>query len=116
MSMIDNVKDAVKLVQQLDNIDLMRKMMDVQTDAMRLFEENDQLKREIGRLQEALKVKGQLFFEKNVRWLKKEDGSREGPYCSRCWDVDQKLIRILRHPSGGSACPECKTKIREIYH
>ena len=84
MSLVDNVKDAVKLIQQLDDVDLMRKMLDVQTDAMKVFEENANLKQEVERLEEILELSGDVFFEANAYWLRVSDEEKHGPFCSQC--------------------------------
>jgi hypothetical protein len=39
MGLIENVKDVVSLVQKMDNIDLYRKILDLQADALRLTTE-----------------------------------------------------------------------------
>ena len=40
MGLIENAKDAAKLVQQIGNVELYEKLVSVQIDAMSLFDEN----------------------------------------------------------------------------
>ena len=47
MSLIENVKDAAKLVQQLGNIELHEKFIALQSDAMAMADENWTLKERI---------------------------------------------------------------------
>lgn len=116
MGLVENVKDEVKLVQQLDNIDLMRKMLDVQNDSMQLATENTQLREEVQRLEKALAISGDVIYESNACWLKKPDDTKQGPYCSRCWDVDKQLVRM---PQAGPIrkvlhCPQCNNAIPHV--
>ena len=57
----------------------------------------------------------QLVFRDNMYWTTQNDGSQTGPYCSRCWDADGKLVRILSFtdPYAGPRfqCSFCKTDI-----
>jgi hypothetical protein len=55
-----------------------------------------------------------LAFERNAYWA--GDPNRDvgdiGPYCSRCFDVEGKAVRMHKTPYTGHAgsiyvCPEC---------
>lgn len=116
MGLVENVKDAVKLIQQLDNVDLMRKMLDVQNDSMRLAEENTQLREQVERLENAFNISGDVSYEGNAYWLVKSEEEKQGPYCSRCWDLDKQLVRM---PQAGPVrkvlhCPQCKNVIPHV--
>ena len=116
MGLVENVKDVVKLVQQLDNVDLMRKMLDVQNDSMRLAEENTHLRKEVERLENALRISGDMYYENNAYWLKKSGEEKDGPYCPRCWDVDKQRVRMS--PPGLIQeilhCAECGKSIPNV--
>jgi len=47
-----------------------------------------------------------LIFENNAYWIKKNK-KREGPYCSRCYDVDKKFIHFLPLHGAKIRCPAC---------
>ena len=47
MGIIDNVKETVTLIQKIDNIDLYRKVLDLQSEVMAVVEENTELKRRL---------------------------------------------------------------------
>ena len=56
-----------------------------------------------------------FHFENNAYWLTRIEGNRawyEGPYCSRCYDIDDRLVSM--HDGGGaptgSECPHCKVR------
>ena len=112
MSLIENVKTAVEVVQKSDNIDLMKKMMAIQSDAWELQQENQKLKERIRELERKREIDSELDFQGNKYWSMPEGGEREGPYCSPCWDDKGKLIRLHRWPNGnGWECGVCKKRI-----
>lgn len=93
MGILDTLKEAVGLIQKVDNIDLYRRMLELQTQVYSLVEENRALK-------ERLTVREQLTFKGNAYWM-----GDSGPFCSRCWDVEWKLVRI--HASRAGIVPSC---------
>jgi len=95
MSIIDTLKETVGLMQKIDNIDLYRRMLELQTQVMALFEENRSLK-------EQLATRAQLKFKKNAYWM-----NDDGPFCSRCWDAESKLVRLHQQEGCVPRCPSC---------
>ena len=97
MGVIDTVRETVSLIQQVDNIEILRKMLALQTQVVELFEENRALK-------EKLTVRDSLEFRDNTYWR----GS-DGPFCSPCWDGKSLLVRLHSFKSGNVHCPVCKS-------
>jgi hypothetical protein len=93
MGVLETAKDAVMLVQKIDNIELYKKILDLQSDALKMVEENGKLRGEVHRLEEAFKIRDTLVFENNHYYGVKDD-TKEGPYCTYCWDQDRKLVRL----------------------
>lgn len=112
MSIIDDVKSVAKLIQQIDNVELYRKILDLQGEVMGLVQENSELKKEISSLKESLRVTESLKFERNVYWNEKPDGTKEGPFCSKCWDKEKLLVRMttMSNPQY-HRCPACNVPI-----
>ncbi len=106
MSIISNAKEIAEVVKKLGNIDLYRKIVDLQGEIVELTSQNHSLLEKIRDLEQALKTKAQLSFEKNVYWLIETKG-KDGPYCQRCYDVTGKLVR-LQPWDDLWACFECK--------
>lgn len=92
MGVIDTAKEAVQLVQKIDNIELYRTILDLQSDALKTVEENSKLRDRIKELETAFAIKDTLVFEDNSYFVVK-DSSKDGPYCTICWDTDRKLVR-----------------------
>jgi hypothetical protein len=99
MSLFDAAREAVQLVQQIDNIELYRRILDLQSEGLKVFEENQQLKEQIKSLQEALKTKENLEFENNSYYVRDDGGKKDGPFCTHCWDKEQQLVRMVKDGS-----------------
>ena len=106
MDIIGNIKNVAKTIQQIDNIELYSKILNVQQEAMDLVDENRKLKDDVRELKDSLKVKEELIFERSCYWIKGE--KKDGPFCTRCWDVDKNLVRM--HPSHNPAFYSCPDK------
>jgi len=87
MGIIDNFKDLFKVADTVNNIELYKKLSELQTAVFALEEENRSLK-------EQLNIKNNLTFEDEQYWLNK-NGQKEGPFCNVCWDIDSKLVRMV---------------------
>jgi hypothetical protein len=114
MGIVDNVKDAVKLVQQLDNMELYRKILDLQAEAVELTEQLKEKDVTIEKLKKALELKGQMIYVESVYWLKdKDDKTKDGPFCSKCYEVDHIQCHLTRLPQEfrpALKCPNCKAE------
>ena len=106
MSIITNAKEIADLVKKLGNIDLYRKIVELEGEIIELTGQNRLLIEKTRELEQALKIKEALVFAENVYWLGDEEG-RDRPYCQRCYDVNKKLIRLQQWDDAW-ACFECK--------
>jgi regulator of replication initiation timing len=111
MSILETAKDVITLVQKADNLELVKQVLALQTDIMKMMDENRALKDENRSLREDLNVRRRLVFRNNAYWLPAEDGSEEGPFCATCRDGDNKLVRMSQSAStGGFLCRVCLLK------
>ena len=94
MGVIENVKEVTTLIQKIDNIELYKKILDLQGEILTLVDENRKLKSELDDLKERQKVRDSLVFDHSVYMLKKSDGQESGPFCAPCWDGGKKLVRL----------------------
>jgi hypothetical protein len=62
----------------------------VQRGMVQILDENRKLHDEVVQLKRTAEKKEQLDFHDNAYWYK--DG--KGPFCSRCFDVDGKVVRM----------------------
>ena len=73
----------------------------------------DELEAEKRELKEKLEIKEDLIYENNAHWIIRGN-KKDGPYCSRCWDVEKNTVRIKQSVANPSfhSCPECKTQVQ----
>lgn len=101
---METVKGVSNLVKEIGDIELNRKIIDLQTEVYELIEENHRLKAMNEELLNVKKIEGNLIFKSNVYYLK--NGTEEkGPYCSTCWDKDKKLINMHENSYELYYCP-----------
>lgn len=113
MGILDTAKDVITLVQKADNLELVKQVLALQNDIMKMMEENRTLKDENRTLREELQVKQTLVFRDNYYWLPNEKGGEDGPFCSACQDGDHKLVRMMEGATRGYYyCPLCALKRR----
>ncbi len=109
MSIVDQLKDVAELIRKMDNIELFQKILDLQTSAMALQEENRELKERVRQLEEKSRVQASLVYRNNLYWKRDETGKEEGPYCPRCWEADGKLVHLRVNGDEGAFCLNCKS-------
>lgn len=115
MRILDEIKSVAKTIQQIDNIDLYRQILNLQADVMDLLQEKNNLKIEVASLKEKLRIRESLVFKNDSYWQEKPEGLRDGPFCSNCWDTNQILVRMIDDAHAllpCYKCPSCKTIIR----
>ena len=112
MGIIDTLKDAVTLVQKADNIELTKKIIALQADVMAVFEENRSLKEKVSGLEGALELKGKMQFDRDAYWMGDGRTENDGPYCSRCYDVDSKPVRMVSRYNDFFKCTQCETQVQ----
>jgi len=107
MGVLDEVKSIASLIQKIDNIELYRKILDLQAEIFKLVEENTGLKHKVADLERTKVIASELRFERDAYWR-----GADGPFCSNCWDNHQGLIRMLKCGNPAfSQCPSCKTAV-----
>lgn len=85
----DLVKKGMTIEAQEKIMDLREMVVDLRDQCVDLREENTLLKAKLAE-------KGSVFFEGGVYWIRKGDGSKDGPFCSPCYDNNGKLIRLTK--------------------
>lgn len=110
MGILDTAKDVLTLVQKADNLDLVKQVLALQGDIMKMMDENRSLKDEVRSLKEQLNIKAKLVFKNNTYWIPMEDGTEDGPFCSTCHDTEHQLVRLHKMGIGGHTCPACNIK------
>jgi hypothetical protein len=87
-------------------------LVDARTAILEAQEEMHGLRAQIAELRHAEEISEALTLRENVYWQPKASGE-DGPFCTRCFDSEKKLIRVHMQPPefqdfGKRRCPECK--------
>jgi endogenous inhibitor of DNA gyrase (YacG/DUF329 family) len=70
---------------------------------------------EIAKLKSAFAMNQRMVFVGGAYVLVDSQNKLFGqPYCSRCWEVDQKLVHLILNPAAALLvkCPECNTDVK----
>ena len=111
MGIIDNAKEIVKIIQQIDNIELYRKILDLQSEINNLDSENANLKNQLSELEQKFCIQQSLRFDDNTYMRILPNGKEEGPFCTACWDNNKKSIRLRSYGhSEYLECPVCRSE------
>jgi len=109
MAIFNELKSIGKILQEAGKIEQYKQILEAQKELLKMEKRIQDLEKENRKLKEKLEIKENLIFEKNAYWLKKENGERDGPFCSVCWDDSNKLIRLRvgDYQLGWASCPKC---------
>ena len=121
MDLLNILKEAASLAKEANRTDLYKAILDYQrqlSDYQRqidaLEDENRGLKTSLRELEQRLKRRDEMVFLHSACWRRTPDGY-EGPYCSRCWEGNGKLIHLHSLKEAGPdwyRCPntqECES-------
>lgn len=105
MGAIDLIMSWAKLVQEAGKIDEYKEILNLLDQNKKQQEVIHELKDENKKLKEDLEIKWKIEHKYNFYYL-----DNEWPYCSKCWDVDKKLVRAIPTYkwSNNAECPNCK--------
>jgi hypothetical protein len=106
----DYFKDAWELAKKVQSVEMQRQLLDMQEAYNDLQQDNLSLRERVKALEDAQRMKAQVTWREPAYYLTLPDGKEDGPYCPRCWDVDQRLVRTdIRIFSGHarSICDQC---------
>ncbi|NIK11180.1 hypothetical protein [Alkalibacillus almallahensis] len=92
MSLYSFAKDAAKVAKDAGNIELYSQILEIQERALELQSENEILKKEIEELKDKAQIENSLYIKGHF-YYREMHGEIYGPYCTVCWDNNNKLIR-----------------------
>jgi hypothetical protein len=94
MGVYEMAKDALTLAQKAGNVEIVKRLLDLQAESLNDRETIRVLREEVAELRKRTKVQDELRWEHNVYWRELNAGACEGPFCGRCWDGEGKLARF----------------------
>ena len=106
MGLYEGIKEAAKILQKADNIELYQKLIDLSKEALDLQNEVNQLHKENTELKEQQELSMVIVRHKEPVVTRKDD-KIEIYYCAHCWDNEKKLIQVSTSEDGTFNCPHC---------
>ncbi len=110
MSAYQAAKDGAKILMEAGKIEEYTQILELIGEIREVSDRNHELKNALRNLQEKLDAVADHLFRDNAYWHK-ETG--DGPFCSRCFDVDRRMVRIIPLFVGHhvAQCPQCKNEV-----
>jgi hypothetical protein len=107
MSAIENVKEVADLIKKFNDIDLNRRILNLENEVLDLSRDKRRAEEKVEELEGLLKFSEKLTFGEPFYWLEKDST----PYCPQCWEAARTPIHLLYkgHMTGGHRydCPKC---------
>ncbi|MGD9123848.1 MAG: hypothetical protein PVG60_02085, partial [Desulfarculaceae bacterium] len=109
-----NLKDAVDLVKNIKELmskfsgaaemvpridELYQSLIEALAQSAELVSENSRLKDELSELEKKQHLDDVLTMMNGKLYRTDKEGEEKGPYCTRCWQVDKRLISMNHTPS-----------------
>jgi hypothetical protein len=108
MGVIENMKEVADLVQKIGDIDLNRKLVNLEGEVLTLTREKRHLEVKVEELERVVKLKKSLAFREPFYYL---EGDKT-PYCPGCWEDKQASVHLTYIGDYDSTldwmCPVCK--------
>jgi hypothetical protein len=109
MSVIDNAKEIVALVKKLDDIELYRKIVELEGEIIELTRAKREAELQVEHLQETLKTQEQMRFMRPFYYM----GQDPVPFCPQCWETKKITVHLQGpvHVTAGLRydCRNCKS-------
>jgi hypothetical protein len=113
LSIIENTKEIADLIQKIGNVDLYRKIVELEGEIIELSRQKLQLEAKVDELQKNAKLKAEMRFERPL-YFQRNDGT---PFCPVCFEKDGCTIHLVdfgirdfqnRGMQQQWSCPFCK--------
>lgn len=106
MGIIDNAKEIADLIKKLNNIELYRKIVELEAEIIDLQRAKNDLDLKVTGLQAALQQKKSMSF-KHPFYFAEGDPI---PFCAKCWEAEHNAIHLVGPDQHGDRyCRNCKT-------
>ncbi len=111
MSIIENTKEIAELVKKLGNIDLYRRIVELEGEIIEISRQKLHLEQRVDELEKSAKLKAQMQFKAPLYY---QEGDRT-PYCPTCFEKDSRAIHLVCYDSGQGQRWYCKSCKEEFY-
>jgi len=108
MGILDNAKEVAKAVQEIHNLELYQRVLNLHSDIIDLVEENNRLRDENKELLKTVALKREMVFREPFYYREND----QTPHCPSCWEADEKAVHVTfifeRSDATRWDCPYCK--------
>lgn len=94
MGIYEGIKDVAKVVQQADNVDLYKKLLDLSAQALDMQDELSRLRTENGELRKQHALDKKIVRHKSP-YITLAGEPNDICYCAVCWGKSRELIQML---------------------
>lgn len=106
------LKDARNFAGGANDQQTVSLLKDIQLEVYDLIEENRELRNQIQELKNEKDISSKLEFANDAYYY-----NNKGPYCTKCWDVDSILVRMVVPPRplmrvGNYRCNNCEAIVQ----
>jgi hypothetical protein len=98
---------TIELIKKGSQMEAQSQIQTLQEKYLELHAENLELKHELLHAKEKLRDKDQLIFDEPFFYVQLGE-ERDGPFCPRCWQKDEKKCRVVKTPDSYSGSSECQ--------
>jgi len=108
MSIISNAKEIADLVKKMGDIDLYRKIVELESEIIETTRENLELKKELEELRTINDKKMTIEYRSPFYYMEGD----EIPICPKCWEVNNITVHLVDLKTMGSPlqCKECESR------
>jgi hypothetical protein len=104
---MDTLKEVYELSKNVITVEAREKLLEAREEALKLQEENLSFKARIKELENKLSVKENLEWDGKSFWKINQDGKKDGPYCQRCYETEERLVHLQDLGMGQLHCVRC---------
>src|SRR6266436_6655186 len=94
MSVVENMKDVADLVKKFNDIELNRRILNLETEVLDLSRDKRRAEEKVEELLRALKFSKELVLRDGFYWA---EGDTTG-FCTACWDAKHLAVHVTRLP------------------
>ena len=104
-----DLKLIASVLKEAGRVDLHSQLLEFSEKLREQEELIHKLEKENRSLREADDLKARVHVRDEMYYVRQDDGSDDGPFCTRCYDIDGKLSRLKVADYDQARCPQCKT-------
>lgn len=106
MGLYEGIKDVAKVIQQADNLELYKQLIDLSAQALDMQNEISRLSHENAEFKKLRDINDRIERHSQP-FITLSADTNNIIYCSHCWDYEQKLIQVKSYDRGTFKCTHC---------